>query len=215
MDIRSPVLVIICGGSPAPGMNGVISALTIEAINSGLQVIGVFDGFKHIRNGNSDFVHHFAIRDVSSLHDQAGCFLRTSRAQLGTDQEVDNALRVLQMLRADHLVTIGGTETAHSAYLLSLAAKQAQIKIAMVHVPKTIFNDLPLPPDAMTFGFSTARDYGVELCKSLRTDARTLNRYYFITIIGTKAGRLALSIGKAAAATAVIIPEEFPSKYAL
>lgn len=79
----------------------------------------------------------------------------------------------------------------------------------MVHVPKTIFNDLPLPPDASTFGYSTARDYGVELIKSFRTDARTLNRYYFVTVMGTRSGRLALSVGKAAAATAVFIPEEY------
>jgi 6-phosphofructokinase len=104
MDIRSPVMVIVCGGSPAPGMNGVISACTIEALNNGLQVIGVFDGFKHIMQGNSDYVHHFTLSDVSSLHDQAGCFLRTSRAQLMADQEVDNALRVLQLLRTTYLV---------------------------------------------------------------------------------------------------------------
>jgi 6-phosphofructokinase len=51
--------------------------------------------------------------------------------------------------------------------------------------------------------------------RSFRTDARTLNRYYFVTIMGSKAGRLALSIGKAAAATCVFIPEEFESMCAI
>lgn len=104
MDIRSPVMVLVCGGSPAPGINGVISAVTIEALNNGLQVVGLFDGFKHIMQGISAYIHQFTISDVSSLHDQPGCFLRTSRAQLVTEQEVDNALRVLQMLRATYLV---------------------------------------------------------------------------------------------------------------
>lgn len=94
---------------------------------------------------------------MSSLHDKPGSFLRISKHQLKNDQEVDNALRVFQLLRASYLVTIGGTETAHSAYLISMAAKRSGYDFNLVHVPKTIFNDLPLPPDASTFGFNTAR----------------------------------------------------------
>lgn len=97
--------------------------------------------------------------------------------------------------------------------MLAAAAKAANTQISLAHVPKTIFNDLPLPPDAVTFGYSTARDTGVALVNSLRVDARTLNKYYFVTIKGRRAGRLALGIGKAAAATAVLIPEEFESNY--
>ena len=109
--------------------------------------------------------------------------------------------------------TVGGAETAHSAYLLVDVAKKSGYKLQLVHVPKTIFNDLPLPPDALTFGYSTARDYGVSLVRNLRTDAKTLGRYYIATIMGQRAGHLALGIGKAAAATCILIPEEFESIY--
>jgi 6-phosphofructokinase 1 len=78
-----------------------------------------------------------------------------------------------------------------------------------VHVPKTIDNDLDLPPYVDTFGFQTARHYGVEIVKNLMVDAKTTSRWYFVVAMGRKAGHLALGIGKAAGATLTLIPEEF------
>jgi len=79
-----------------------------------------------------------------------------------------------------------------------------------VNVPKTIDNDLDLPGGAPTFGYQTARHVGTGIVKNLLTDARTTARWYLVISMGRKAGHLALGIGKAAAATATIIPEEFP-----
>ena len=79
----------------------------------------------------------------------------------------------------------------------------------MAHVPKTIDNDLPLPGSTPTFGFETARQLGVRLVRNLTEDARTTSRWYVIVSMGRAAGHLALGIGKAAAATLTIIPEEF------
>jgi 6-phosphofructokinase 1 len=79
-----------------------------------------------------------------------------------------------------------------------------------VHVPKTIDNDLDLPPTVNTFGFQTARHYGAEIVKNLMVDAKTTSRWYFVITMGRKAGHLALGIGKAAGATLTLIPEEFP-----
>jgi ATP-dependent phosphofructokinase / diphosphate-dependent phosphofructokinase len=76
-------------------------------------------------------------------------------------------------------------------------------------VPKTIDNDLGLPPYVDTFGFQTARHYGVDIVKNLMVDARTTSRWYFVITMGRKAGHLALGIGKAAGATLTLIPEEF------
>jgi 6-phosphofructokinase 1 len=104
------------------------------------------------------------------------------------------------------LITIGGDDTAYSAMRL---AEQAAGRIHVVHVPKTIDNDLPLPPDVDTFGFQTARHYGVEIVKNLMVDARTTSRWYFVIAMGRKAGHLALGIGKAAGVSLTLIPEEF------
>ena len=79
-----------------------------------------------------------------------------------------------------------------------------------MHVPKTIDNDLDLPPHIDTFGFQTARHFGVDIVKNLMVDAKTTSRWYFVIAMGRKAGHLALGIGKAAGATLTLIPEEFP-----
>ena len=77
-------------------------------------------------------------------------------------------------------------------------------------MPKTIDNDLDLPPYVDTFGYQTARHFGVEIVKNLMVDAKTTSRWYFVIAMGRKAGHLALGIGKAAGATLTLVPEEFP-----
>ena len=79
-------------------------------------------------------------------------------------------------------------------------------------MPKTIDNDLDLPPHVDTFGFQTARHYGVEIVKNLMVDAKTTSRWYFVIAMGRKAGHLALGMGKAAGATLTLIPEEFAGR---
>jgi 6-phosphofructokinase 1 len=83
-------------------------------------------------------------------------------------------------------------------------------RIHVVHVPKTIDNDLDLPAHIDTFGFQTARHFGVDIVKNLMVDAKTTSRWYFVIAMGRKAGHLALGIGKAAGATLTLVGEEFP-----
>jgi 6-phosphofructokinase 1 len=106
-------------------------------------------------------------------------------------------------------MTIGGDDTAFSA---SRVAAQAGGTISVVHVPKTIDNDLPLPGGIVTFGFETARHVGVSLVETIMEDARATSRWYLLVAMGRKAGHLALGIGKAAGATLTLIPEEFRRK---
>jgi 6-phosphofructokinase 1 len=88
-------------------------------------------------------------------------------------------------------------------------AERADGRIRVVHVPKTIDNDLDLPAYVDTFGFQTARHLGAEIVKNLMVDAKTTSRWYFVITMGRKAGHLALGVGKAAGATLTLIPEEF------
>ncbi len=87
--------------------------------------------------------------------------------------------------------------------------RQSAGRIRVVHVPKSIDNDLDLPAYVDTFGFQTARHYGVEMIKNLMVDAKTTSRWYYVIAMGRKAGHLALGIGKAAGATLTLVPEEF------
>jgi 6-phosphofructokinase 1 len=112
----------------------------------------------------------------------------------------------LLRLDVDKLITIGGDDTAFSA---SEIERQSKGRVRVVHVPKTIDNDLDLPNHTDTFGFQTARHIGVEIVENLMVDARTTSRWYFVIAMGRKAGHLALGIGKAAGATVTLIPEEY------
>ncbi len=201
---------ILVGGGPAPGINSVIGAATIKAITSGLEVIGIYDGFEHLMKGRTDMVRQLTIPDVSRIHFDGGSILRTSRANpTKTQQDLENTIKALKELGIRYLVTIGGDDTAFSA---SEVVKAAGGAIRVAHVPKTIDNDLPLPGGMPTFGFETARHVGTELVRNLMEDSRTTNRWYFVVAMGRKAGHLALGIGKAAGATITVIGEEFPKE---
>jgi 6-phosphofructokinase 1 len=198
---------ILVGGGPAPGLNGVIAAATIEGINQGYEVIGFRDGFKHLATGDTTQIKPLAIRDVKDIHLKGGSILGTARTNpTKSEEHMRNLFTVFQKLGITALVTIGGDDTAFSA---SVVRKRSNGEIRVAHVPKTIDNDLPLPGTAPTFGYETARHYGVQIVRNLMEDARTTSRWYLIVSMGRAAGHLALGIGKAAAATLSVISEEF------
>jgi len=200
-------LAILVGGGPAPGINSVISAATIRAVLEGVEVLGVRDGFEWIMQGDIEHVAPLTIDAVSRIHFRGGSHIGISRANPTQDpQHLENAVTSLLRLNVSQLITIGGDDTAFSAMRLE---QKAEGRIRVVHVPKTIDNDLDLPAYTDTFGFQTARHYGVEIVKNLMVDAKTTSRWYFVIAMGRKAGHLALGIGKAAGATLTLIPEEF------
>jgi len=200
---------ILVGGGPAPGINSAISAATIEAVNSGLEVVGIYDGYKYLMEGRVDRVRPLTIPDVSQVHFQGGSILGTSRSNpTGSAEELQRTLHALRELGIAYLITIGGDDTAFGAREVAKAANGA---FRVAHVPKTIDNDLPLREGNSTFGFETARHLGTELVLNLMEDSRTTNRWFIVVVMGRKAGHLALGIGKSASATLTIIPEEFPT----
>ena len=200
-------LAILVGGGPAPGINTVISAATIAAINEGFAVLGVRDGFKWLMRGDRSGLQPLAIGDVSRIHLQGGSILGIARDNPAASAKAMRAvIETLGSFNVTHLMTIGGDDTALSA---SAVASASDNRIRTVHVPKTIDNDLPLPRHIPTFGFQTARHVGVELVRNIMEDARATKRWYVVVAMGRKAGHLALGIGKAAAATVTLIGEEF------
>jgi 6-phosphofructokinase len=216
-------LAIIVGGGPAPGINAVIGAATIEAINHGMSVVGIYDGFKWLSSDKFVPERHsvdLRIIDVARIHFDGGSLLGTARttlldeARLQTstvvrmnEQRVARVLQHLIELGVTHLLTIGGDDTALSARFV---AEKTGGRIRVVHVPKTIDNDLPLPGDIPTFGYTTARHIGSGLVGNLMEDARTTGRWYVVVAMGRHAGFIALGVGKSTGATLTLIPEAFP-----
>lgn len=198
---------ILVGGGPAPGINSVIGAATIRAELAGVPVLGIRDGFEHLMAGDTDQVMELTADSVSRIHFRGGSILGTARANPTKNPALlDACIDSLGRLGVTHLITIGGDDTAYSAMRL---AERSEGRLQVVHAPKTIDNDLDLPPWVDTFGFQTARHYGVQVVTNLMVDAKTTGRWYFVIAMGRKAGHLALGIGKAAGATITLIPEEF------
>jgi ATP-dependent phosphofructokinase / diphosphate-dependent phosphofructokinase len=206
-------LAILVGGGPAPGINSVIAAATIRARLEGLDVVGIRDGFEWLMQGDIEHVTPLTIDAVSRIHFRGGSTLGIARANPTTDVALlEQTLQSLLRLNVTQLITIGGDDTAFSAMKLE---KHAAGAIRVVHVPKTIDNDLDLPAHIDTFGYQTARHYGVEIVKNLMVDAKTTSRWHVVVAMGRKTGHLALGIGKAAGATVTLVAEEFEQPTAL
>ena len=200
-------LAILVGGGPAPGINSVIGAATIRGVLEGVEVLGIRDGFVWLMQGNVEHVAPLTIEEVSRIHFRGGSHIGISRANpTENPQHLEKIVISLLRLNVSQLITIGGDDTAFSAMKVEETARG---RIRVVHVPKTIDNDLDLPAYVDTFGFQTARHIGVDIVKNLMVDAKTSSRWYFVIAMGRKAGQLALGIGKAAGATLTLIPEEF------
>ena len=207
---KRPKLGILVGGGPAPGINGVISSATIEGVKQGYEVVGFRDGFKWLAQGDSTHRLHLGIDDVTGVNSRGGSILGTSRTNPAKSEEsMKNVLGAFRKLGIAALVTIGGDDTAFSA---SNVYRKGAGSIRVAHVPKTIDNDLPLPGSTPTFGFETARHLGTYVVRNLAEDAKTTSRWYIIVSMGRAAGHLALGIGKSAAATLTVIPEEFRAR---
>ena len=207
------VVAIVCGGGPAPGMNAVISAVTNTAYRHGWDVLGIYEGFSRLGRGEKNYIR-LDPSNTNRIHLTGGCILKMSRFN-PTKKESDlrTVVETLTELGVTHLVTIGGDDTAYSSSKVSEFARSIGRTINVVHVPKTIDNDLPLPEGIPTFGFETARAFGMTEIQNLMEDARTSNnRWYFAIAMGRTAGHLALGMGRSAGAAVTIIPEEFPQE---
>lgn len=203
----SDILAILVGGGPAPGINGVIASAAMEAAKCGLRPIGIYDGYRELAAGNTPQTIDLTFDRVSRIHTSGGSILRTSRTNPAKDEAtlarcVDSLLR----LGIRYLVAIGGDDTTFGAAKI---AECTRGRVGVATVPKTIDNDLPLPDNAPTFGFETARSVGAGILESLMEDARTTERWYVVVAMGRKSGSLALGMCKAAGSTLAVLPEEF------
>src|SRR5271157_63050 len=212
MAINPPIyrIGILVGGGPAPGINGVIHSVTNEAAKNNLEVIGIYDGFKHLMEGKIVGLT-LTPENVSYIHNEGGSILRTARANpTKSDEDLRKCVSALQNAGISAMVSIGGDDTAYSASRVARFAQENMgIALRSVHVPKTIDNDLPLPEDIPTFGFETAREMGARLVMNLKRDAITNQHWFLVMTMGRQSGHLALGIGNSAVATITLIPEEW------
>lgn len=198
---------IVIGGGPAPGINGVISSITIESVNRGWRVIGFHDGFDWLGKGVTTETQALGIADVSRIFLEGGSILGASRVNpADNERKLRNTVRTLRDLQVDALFTVGGDDVLRAAEAI---VREAGTSLQVIHVPKTIDNDLQLPQDVSALGYETARSLGVQLVSNIIEDSFTTTRWYAVVCMGRMAGFLTLGIGKASGATVTVIPEEF------
>lgn len=200
---------IVVSGGPAPGINSVIAATVIEGRQKGFKTVGLVGGFKGLALGKPQSITELAIDAVTPSAHLGGSILGTSRYNPFLDQTARNRFFTgLHDHAIDHLVVIGGEGSAWLSHRCAVECPDLKV----VHVPKTIDNDLPLPQHYPSFGFETARHVGTDIIETLTVDARTCRRWFLVTSMGRKAGFLALGLGLAGGATLTLIPEEFAGR---
>ena len=202
-------VIILCGGGTAPGMNSVSMSVAKTFITKGYRVIGLHGGYSGLfsKNARTEDLT-FAIAD--RYFNRGGSYLEMSRFK-PTDADFENNFN-LDLFKENNiklLVTIGGDDTASTANRISKFLAAKGYPIANLHCPKTIDNDLPLPGNAPTFGYNSAKNEGAHLARTVYEDARTSGNWLVICAMGRTCGSLALGIGEATHCPMTIIPEMF------
>ena len=200
---------ILTGGGDCPGLNAVIRAVAKKAINSGIEVIGIKDGYEGLVRGKALKLSYKAVSGILTL---GGTILGTSnkadpfhyvvgkRKDEFIYQDLSaRAMANFKKWKLNALVTIGGDGT------MSIAYRLWQKGIPIVGVPKTIDNDL-MATD-ITFGFNSAVTVGTEAVDKLHTTAQSHHRIMVIELMGRHAGWLALYAGLAGGGDIILIPE--------
>ena len=220
---------ILFSGGPAPAANAVISAATLNFLNSGILVYGFLDGYENLERYSEatplvEGEHYTCLcrNDVTQIRNRKDIVLRTSRANPGkkvssfedlADPERTAKLRAVchafDALEIDALVSIGGDDTLKTAnYLYRMQEVAPDLRrLAVVHLPKTIDNDY-FGID-WTFGFFSAAHFAATEIRNLGADARSTQVWYVLEIMGRKAGWLTYASGIAGEATRMLSVEDF------
>lgn len=203
-------IAISTGGGDAPGLNAVIRAAVLSAVNRGWEVLGIKRGYAGLMG--EDEVVPLTAMSVRGIAHLGGTILRTTnrgdpfhyprRRADGTLEEMDRSDELMERARdlgIDAVITIGGDGS------LCIAQQLYERGLKIVGVPKTIDNDVS--GTITTFGFDTAVSTAIEAIDKLHTTAESHDRVIVMEVMGRHAGFIALHSGVAGTADVILIPE--------
>ena len=194
---------VLTSGGDAPGMNPAVRAVVRTALGLKVECIGIRRGWNGLIN--SDFVQ-MDTSSVSHIINAGGTILYTARSEEFREPAGRaKALATCKLLGLDGIVAIGGDGTFRGALALSRQAAEAGHPLQVVGIPATIDNDIGC--SHYTIGFDTACNTAVECIDKLRDTMQSHERCSVVEVMGRHAGYLALYVGIAVGATAVLIPE--------
>ncbi len=188
---------VLTSGGDSPGMNAAVRAVVRTAVSSGVQCLGIRRGWQGLIN--TDFVQLDAA-SVGHIISRGGTILYTARSEeFMTEAGRERAVSTCRMLGLDGIVAIGGDGTFRGALELS------RLGVPVVGIPATIDNDVGCTN--YTIGFDTACNTAIDCIDKLRDTMQSHERCSVVEVMGRNAGFLALYVGIAVGATAVLVPE--------
>jgi 6-phosphofructokinase 1 len=189
---------VFTSGGDAPGMNACIRAVVRTAISQGCEVMGIYRGYNGLVEGD---MQPLQSRDVSNIIQKGGTILKTARSQSFMDYENrKRAFHHLQAAGVEGLVAIGGDGTLKGAQVFA-----QEFGIPIVGTPGTIDNDLY--GTDYTIGFDTAVNTALDAIDKIRDTAHSLERAFFVEVMGRHCGDIALWTGVGGGAEVVMMPE--------
>lgn len=189
---------VLTSGGDAPGMNALIRSVVRSASANDISVLGIRRGYSGLINGD---IIEMGARSVDGIIRKGGTMLYTARCkEMMTEEGLQKAADTCKYLGIDGLICCGGDGTFRGAQDLS------RFGVSVVGVPGTIDNDIVCTD--YTIGFDTAANTAVECIDRLRDTMQSHERCSVVEVMGRHAGYLALYVGMAVGATAVLVPEE-------
>jgi 6-phosphofructokinase 1 len=189
---------VLTSGGDAPGMNACIRAVVRCGVSRKLEVVGIRRGYCGILE--EDFVK-LGRRSVANIIHRGGTFLETARCEeMKTEEGIRKAIGILQRKGIEGLITVGGDGTFRGATALAKAGK-----VKIIGIPGTIDNDVYGTDNAI--GFDTAINTALDAIDKIRDTAGSLQRPFFIEVMGRSRGFIALEVGIAGGAEDILIPE--------
>ena len=188
---------VLTSGGDAPGMNAAIRSVVRAGWNAGIEVYGVQRGYHGLWKGE---IRELDKRDVSETLQRGGTFLMTARSKtFAEDHGVLKGARMMETYGLDALVVIGGDGSYKGARAL------ARLGMNVIGMPGTIDNDIASTD--YTIGYDTAMNTAMDAIDKLRDTASSHERCSVIEVMGRRAGYIALNVGIATGAEAILIPE--------
>ncbi|MGB6894535.1 MAG: 6-phosphofructokinase [Dehalococcoidia bacterium] len=191
-------IAVLSSGGDAPGMNACIRAIVRTASGSGIEVVGVLHGYRGLLEG---LAVPLTRRAVGNIIQRGGTILGTARCEAFTTPEGRaEAAQTLREAEIDGLVVLGGDGSFRGA-----AALASEHGLPVITIPATIDNDI-VGTD-FTVGFDTAVNVALEAIDRIRDTAESLERLFFVEVMGHVCGAIALEVGVAGGADEMLVPE--------
>lgn len=190
-------IAVLTSGGDAPGMNAAIRAVVEQGLHHGIEVYGVYYGFKGLVEGNMRLL---GVNDVSHNIKLGGTFLYSARYPEFKEVEIQKiAINQMKRQKIDGLIVIGGDGSFQGALSLT------KLGFPAIGIPGTIDNDIPATE--YTIGFDSAVSVALDAIDKISDTASSHNRTFVVEVMGRHAGDIAIWAGVASGADAILIPE--------